>query len=194
MDSIIEWDGFMSMSSVSRFLKISYIEGVNMIYGCSICGWRPNFLKYSSKEVMYHWRCFSFDISTIYLPVRLLICPVWSLINTSLFLITRALRWKYGICYPSPRQKDITRSWSLGPIPPSWGLTEKTTLIRRSKYTVIVHVSNESDTWCWCFWCWDGGIFNKMNSECSWEYFKFVSIALMYLEWVSSGRINLVIS
>ena len=110
MGSIIEWYGLMSMSAVSRVSKISSIEGNNMIDSWLLCGWRSNLLTYSSKEVMYIWRCFRFDSSMVYFTVRFLICTAWSLINTSSLLIARDLSWEYGRDSTSPRQKAITRS------------------------------------------------------------------------------------
>ena len=49
MGSIIEWDGFMSMSAVYRVSNISYILGVNMLESWSLCGWRSNLPNYISK-------------------------------------------------------------------------------------------------------------------------------------------------
>ena len=124
---------------------------------------------------MYCWICFSFESSMMYFPVRLLIFTVWYLINSSSLLIVRSLRWKYVRGSPSPRRKVITRSWYLGPSTPM-----------KLKSIVTMHVCKNSDMWFWCF-CWgDGGIFNKNNSEWSWECFKIFfccSIFRMCVFW-----------
>ena len=71
----------------------------------------------------------------MYIPVRLLICPVWYLTNTSSLLISRSLRWKSGRGSTSPRRKGIKRSWYLGPSTPSWGLMNKTTATCQNCYS-----------------------------------------------------------
>ena len=47
--SIIEWYRLMSISAVSIFSKISYIEGLKIMKSWSLCGWRSNIPKLSSK-------------------------------------------------------------------------------------------------------------------------------------------------
>ena len=120
---------------------------------------------------MYLWRCLNFDISVVYLPVRLLICPVLSSNRIFSHLIWRALRWNCGRFFPSATQKEITGSWDLGPSFPSWGIMTKTTAIRRSNpFSFFVYVMSLTCN-LWWFWWGDWVIFNKMNSECSWEWF-----------------------
>ena len=92
---------------------------------------------------MYCLIFFSFDSSMMYLPVRLFICPVSPCNSKILLLIWRALRWNCGRVYSSPGWKDMTRSWDLGPIPPSWGLTEnKTTIIRSNPLSLFMYVTS----------------------------------------------------
>ena len=73
--------GFISISDDSRVSKIIYIEGLDMVESCSLCGWRSNLLKSSSGKVIYRWRSLSFDISMIYFPVGLLIWSISYFIN-----------------------------------------------------------------------------------------------------------------
>ena len=129
MGSKIEWGRFISMYTVSIVSKIISIEGVNMIESFSLCGWRSNLLKSSSKEVMQSWTYFIFDSSVMYFSVIFFIFPFLSLINNSSLMISRYMRWKSSRDYPSPRRKGITRYWYFCPSLPSWGLMEKTTAI-----------------------------------------------------------------
>ena len=82
----------MSMSDDSRVSKISYIESMNMMQSWSLCGLGSNILNSRSKEVIYRWRYFSFNISMMYVPVRLLIWSVSYIINIISIFIARDLR------------------------------------------------------------------------------------------------------
>ena len=79
------------------------------------------------------WKLKHIQRNMNYLPVRLLICLVWSCNKRFSLLTWRALMCIYGIVSPSPKRKDITRSWYLGPSPPSWVILANTAAIRRSK-------------------------------------------------------------
>ena len=164
-----------------------------MIESWSLCGWHSNLIKYISKEVMQSWRCFIFGSSIIYFPVSLLICTVWYFTNTSSLLIERDLRWKYGRVSTSPRQKGITRSRALGPSHPIWGIMDKTNTIR---------ISNPLSYYMWVtiLTC-DFGAFDDdmVVSLTIWtlsdlENASNFTFAVIYLEWVSGGRRNLVMS
>ena len=163
----------MSMSTVYRFSNISSILGMNVRDSWLLCAWHSNLIYSSSNEVMYRRRCFSFDSSMMYFPVRLLIFSFWSIINPNSLLIVIALRWKYGKGSTSLRQKGNTRSWALGPSYPSWGIMANKTSIKRFRCILIMHVCNNFDMWFWFFWWGDGSIFDNMNPKCSWECFNF---------------------
>ena len=127
----------------------------------------------------------------MYLPVRLLVCTVWSCISSSSLMIVRSLMWNSGIFYPSPRQKGITRSWYLGPSTPSWGLMANTTAIIKSNPLSLFMYTMSLTCDFWCFWWGYGGIFNKINSECSWEFLKvffFCGIFRMCVWWKEKFR------
>ena len=86
MGSIMERAVDMYTSYVSRVSKTFSIVNYNVSEGWCICGRYSNFLYFSLKVVMQHWNCFNFDISAVYLPVRLFICPVSSC-NRKCFLL-----------------------------------------------------------------------------------------------------------
>ena len=126
----------------------------------------------------------------MYFLVRLLICPFWSCIKPSSLVIVRALRWKYGRVYSSPRQKCITRNWALVPSPPSWGLMAKTTEIIRSKWLSLrMHVTSLT---CY-FDAFDEEmvVYLTIWTMSDIENPSKVSFAVVYLECVSGGRKNI---
>ena len=133
MGSIIEWDDVMSISAAYRVSKASSNMGVNVVESCWICDRRSNFLEYSLKGVMYLWRWFTFESYMMDLSARLLILPLWSWNRKTSLLIWIVMRWNCGRFSLSPRQKDITRYWAVGPSTPSLEFMVKTTAIRRSK-------------------------------------------------------------
>ena len=129
----------------------------------------------------------------MYFPVRLLICTVYSLINTSSLLIVRALKWKYGRGFPSPRRKGITRYWDLVLSTLSWGFMNKITVIR------------SSNPFPYCMWvtsltCDFGAfdddmvVFLKIWTLSALENDSKLSFTVIYLEWVSGWRRSLVTS
>ena len=129
----------------------------------------------------------------MYFPVRLLIWPDRSVINTSLLLIAMSLRRKYGRCYPSSRQMGITRSWDFGPNPLRWGIMLK---------TIAIRISNPLS---WCMWVksftFDFGAFDDEMAVyltrwtlSSLENSSKFSFAVMYFELLSCWRRNLVMS
>ena len=62
---------------------------------------------------------------------------------------------------------------------------------KKVKSIIIIYVCNEFNMWFWCFLWGDGGAFNHMNSECSWECFKvffFCSIFRMCVWWEEKFR------
>ena len=54
----------------------------------------------------------------------------------------------------------------------SWlGTHGKDNSNKKVKSILIIHVCNKFDMWFWWFLWVDGGIFDNINSECSWEWF-----------------------
>ena len=122
----------MSISDVSRVSNNSLIVGMNVVDSWWPCGRILDFIQYISRIVIYFCWCYKFYRYMVHFPVRLLIFPVLSSNRKLSLLIWRPLRWNCGIVSPSPRKKDITRSWGLSPSNPSWGLMTNTTAITRS--------------------------------------------------------------
>ena len=116
---------------------------LNIVYIWCLCGRSSNFLSYSSKGVIYHYICFNFEGSVMYLTVGLLIFPAPSCNRKISLLILRALRWNCGRVSPSPRQNEIKRSWALVPSYPSLVVAVKittTTTTRSNPLSLFMYI------------------------------------------------------
>ena len=86
-------------------------------------------------------RCFNFDISMMYLSLRLFICLISYFKGKFSILIWRAPMCNCEKVSPLPRRKDITRSWDLVWSPHSWGLIANTTaIIRSNQFSLFMYI------------------------------------------------------